>query len=82
MCVSGSGARDNYVLRVSLSCFVCAQSALFMLARARVFLPQVASQLRLLNRDWDWVVEPGSFSVSVGGSSAVAALSGKFVVVR
>jgi beta-glucosidase len=41
----------------------------------------VATQLRLLNREWDWVVEPGSFSVGVGPSAAVTALSGKFEVV-
>ena len=40
----------------------------------------VATQFRLLNRDWEWVVEPGSFSVWVGPSAAVTALSGKCMV--
>ena len=40
----------------------------------------VPGQLRLLNREWDWVVEPGSFSVMVGPSAANTALTAKFAV--
>ena len=41
----------------------------------------VATQLRLLNREFNWVVEPGSFTVQVGGASNSLKLSAKFRVV-
>lgn len=47
-----------------------------------VMLPiDVASQLRLLNREWEWVVEPGSFTVQVSRNAATATLHGSFEVV-
>ena len=41
----------------------------------------VAKQLRLLDREWEWLVEPGSFSVGVVPSAAEGALAGKFEVI-
>ena len=38
--------------------------------------------LQILNRDWQWVVEPGEFEVLVGKSSEDIQLTGGFKVVN
>ena len=61
----------------------CAAQADLRLCWRRVFIKaggsevvkfsvDVASELKLLGRDFNWVVEPGAFKVMVGGSSADA----------
>ena len=41
----------------------------------------VAEQLRILNRQWKFVVEPGTFAVMVGPASDNTPLSGTFSVI-
>ena len=40
----------------------------------------VAEQLKILNRQWQWVVEPGLFQVMVGPASDNTPMYGNFSV--
>ena len=66
-----------------LACLRCAKLTVRVYGGRRVFIKaggsevvkfsvDVASELKLLGRDFNWVVEPGVFKVMVGGSSADA----------
>ena len=46
------------------------------------FSVNVDSELKVLGRDYRWVVEPGEFKVFIGGSSAGAQYFGSCEVVR
>eukprot|EP01043_Picozoa_sp_COSAG02_P023596 COSAG02_NODE_1265_length_13542_cov_5.803615_5_plen_89_part_00 len=45
------------------------------------FSVDVGSELKVLGRDYRWVVEPGEIKVFIGGSSASAQLFGSFDIV-
>ncbi len=45
------------------------------------FSVDVARELKILDRNFKWVVEPGDFKVLVGGSSEGASEVGTFTVV-